>query len=66
MKVVYYDKEQNRKFVFLTNGFGLSALVIAKLYRNHWSVAPFFKWLKRYLKIKKFWGRSENTVRVQI
>ena len=65
-RVVYYDEEQNREFVFLTNNFELSALTIAELYRNRWQIELFFKWLKQHLKIKKFWGTSENAVRIQI
>ncbi len=65
-RVVYYDEEQDRKFVFLTNDFDLPALMVAELYRNRWSVELFFKWLKQHLKIKKFWGTSENAVRIQI
>ena len=65
-RVVYYDEEQGRTFVFLTNNFVLPALIIAELYRNRWSIELFFKWLKQHLKIKKFWGTSENAVRIQI
>ena len=65
-RVAYYDEEQNREFVFLTNDFSLPALVVAELYRNRWSIELFFKWLKQHLKIKKFWGTSENAVRIQI
>ena len=65
-KVIYYDEEQGRTFVFLTNNFVLPAPIIAELYRNRWSVELFFKWLKQHLKIKKFWGTSENAVRIQI
>ena len=65
-RVVYYDAEQGRTFVFLTNNFVLPAPIIAELYRNRWSVELFFKWLKQHLKIKKFWGTSENAVRIQI
>lgn len=65
-RVVYFDEEQGREFVFLTNNFDLPALVIAEFYRNRWKVELFFKWLKQHLKIKKFWGTSENAVRVQI
>ena len=53
-RVAYYDEEQNREFVFLTNDFSLPALVVAELYRNQWSIELFFKWLKQHLKIKKF------------
>ena len=65
-RVVYYDEEQDREFVFLTNNFELSALTIAELYRNRWQIELFFKWLKQHLKIKKFWGTTENAVRIQI
>ena len=65
-RVVYHDEEQDREFVFLTNDFELPTLVVAELYRNRWSVELFFKWLKQHLKIKKFWGTSENAVRIQI
>ncbi len=65
-RVVYYDEEQGRTFVFLTNNFVLPATMIAELYRNRWSIELFFKWLKQHLKIKKFWGTSENAVRIQI
>ena len=53
-RVAYYDEEQNREFVFLTNDFSLPTLVVAELYRNQWSIELFFKWLKQHLKIKKF------------
>ena len=65
-RVVYYDEEQGRTFVFLTNNFVLPATMIAELYHNRWSIELFFKWLKQHLKIKKFWGASENAVSIQI
>ncbi len=65
-RVVYWDEEQEREFVFLTNNFELPALTIAELYHNRWKIELFFKWLKQHLKIKKFWGTSENAVRIQI
>ena len=65
-RVVYYDEEQDCTFVFLTNNFVLPATIIAELYHNRWSIELFFKWLKQHLKIKKFWGTSENAVRIQI
>lgn len=65
-RVVYYDEEQGREFVFLTNNFVLPALMVAELYRSRWQIELFFKWLKQHLKIKKFWGTSENAVRIQI
>ena len=64
--VRYWDEEQKREFVFLTNAMHISALQVAKLYKNRWQVELFFKWLKQHLKIKKFWGTTENAVRVQI
>lgn len=65
-RVVYWDEENKRKFVFLTNDFDLPALVVAELYRSRWKIELFFKWLKQHLKIKKFWGTSQNAVRIQI
>lgn len=65
-KVEYWDEEQNRQFVFLTNAFDLTALQVALLYKNRWQVELFFKWLKQHLKIKKFWRTSENAVRIQV
>ena len=64
--VKFYDKEQGREFSFLTNTFHLSSLEVAMLYKNRWQIELFFKWLKQHLKIKKFWGRTENAVRIQI
>ena len=64
--VRYHDQEQNRDFTFLTNAMSLTSLQIANLYKNRWQVELFFKWLKQHLKIKKFWGASENAVRIQI
>jgi hypothetical protein len=65
-RVKYYDKELNKTFVFLTNNFDISALEIALLYKNRWKIELFFKWIKQHLKIKSFWGESENAVKVQI
>ena len=65
-RVEYYDEEQDRYFVFLTNAMDITALEVALLYKNRWSVELFFKWVKQHLKIKKFWGDSENAVRIQI
>lgn len=64
--VRYWDEEQGREFVFLTNAMNLSALEIANLYRSRWQVELFFKWLKQHLKIKKFWGTTENAVKIQV
>ena len=64
--VRYYDEEQDRELTFLTNAMDLTALQIADLYKNRWQIELFFKWLKQHLKIKKFWGTTENAVRIQI
>lgn len=64
--VKYWDEEQKREFVFLTNAIHISALQVAELYKNRWQVELFFKWLKQHLKIKKFWGTTQNAVRIQI
>jgi hypothetical protein len=64
--VRYWDEEQKREFVFLTNATHISTLQVADLYKNRWQVELFFKWLKQHLKIKKFWGITENAVRIQI
>ena len=64
--VRYYDEEQGREFMFLTNAMDLTAQHIADLYKNRWQIELFFKWLKQHLKIKKFWGATENAVRIQI
>ena len=64
--VRFYDDEQQREFMFLTNAMELTALQVADLYKNRWQIELFFKWLKQHLKIKKFWGTSENAVRIQI
>ena len=64
--VRYYDEEQGREFMFLTNAMDLTAQQIADLYKNRWQIELFFKWLKQHLKIKKFWGTTENAVRIQI
>lgn len=65
-KVKYYDSEMKRTFVFLTNNMSLTAQEIALLYKNRWQIELFFKWIKQHLKIKTFWGNSENAVRIQI
>ena len=64
--VRFFDEEQNREFMFLTNAMELTSLQGADLYKNRWQIELFFKWLKQHLKIKKFWGTTENAVRIQI
>lgn len=65
-RAVYKDEGNGVVYTYLTNDMDSSALVIANLYKNRWSVELFFKWVKQHLKIKKFWGTSENAVRIQI
>jgi IS4 transposase len=65
-RIKFYDEETSRTFVFLTNNMELKATEIAMLYKNRWLVELFFKWIKQHLKIKSFWGTSENAVRIQI
>jgi IS4 transposase len=65
-RIRVYDPENKVTLVLLTNQFDLPALVIAELYRKRWQVELFFKWIKQHLRIRSFYGRSENAVRCQI
>jgi IS4 transposase len=65
-RVEYYDEDTDKTFVYLTNNFTLPALTIAKLYKCRWQVELFFKWIKQNLRIKTFYGTSENAVKTQI
>ena len=65
-RVKFYDTKTERTFVFLTNNMEITAEQVALLYKNRWQVELFFKWIKQHLKIKSFWGTSENAVKVQI
>lgn len=65
-RVKYYDAENDKTLVFLTNNFSLPAMTIAELYRCRWQVELFFKWIKQNLRIKTFYGTSENAVKAQI
>ena len=65
-KVSYYDAETNKRLKFLTNNFTLPALTIAQIYKQRWQVELFFKWIKQHLRIKAFYGTSENAVKTQI
>jgi hypothetical protein len=65
-RVRFYDVEQERSLVFLTNNFQLPALTIANLYRCRWQVEIFFRWIKQHLRIKTFVGTSENAVKIQL
>jgi hypothetical protein len=65
-RVKYRDEETQKVYVFLTNNFTISASSVALLYKNRWQIELFFKWIKQHLKIKVFWGHSENAVKTQI
>ena len=65
-RVRYYDAETDKSLVFLTNNFVLPAVTIAQLYKQRWQVELFFKWIKQNLRIKSFYGTSENAVKTQI
>jgi len=65
-RISYYDAENKKRFVFLTNNFTLPALTIAQLYKCRWQVELFFKWVKQHLRIKAFFGTSMNAVKTQI
>ena len=65
-RVSYFDAETNRRLKFLTNNFALPALTIAQIYKCRWQVELFFKWTKQHLRIKAFYGTSENAVKTQI
>ena len=65
-RVSYLDVETRKRFKFLTNNFTLPALTIALIYKARWQVELFFKWIKQHLRIKSFYGTSENAVKTQI
>lgn len=65
-RVRFYDRDNDRHLIFLTNNFLLPALTVAKLYKLRWQVELFFRWIKQNLRIKSFYGTSENAVRTQI
>jgi len=65
-KVSYYDADTHKRLKFLTNNFALPALTIAQIYKQRWQVELFFKWIKQHLRIKAFYGTSENAVKTQI
>jgi IS4 transposase len=65
-KVAYVDAETGKRLVFLTNNFALPAVTIAAIYKQRWQVELFFKWIKQHLRIKAFYGTSENAVKTQI
>ena len=65
-RIAFYDAQRGRRLVFLTNNFTLPALTIARLYKCRWQVELFFKWIKQHLRIKAFYGTSDNAVKTQI
>jgi IS4 transposase len=65
-RIRYFDSKNNKTLVFLTNNFALPAITIANLYRCRWQVELFFKWIKHHLRIKAFYGTTENAVKTQI
>jgi len=65
-RIKYFDSERAIQLVFLTNNFLLPALTIANLYKCRWQIELFFKWVKQHLRIKAFYGTSENAVKTQI
>lgn len=65
-RVAYFDAEKDLRLIFLTNNFLLPALTVAQLYRARWQVELFFRWIKQHLRIKAFYGTSENAVKTQV
>lgn len=65
-RIRYFDTESNQSLIFLTNNFILPPLTIAKLYKCRWQIELFFKWIKQHLRIKSFFGTSDNAVKTQI
>lgn len=65
-RIKFYDEEQEREFIFLTNNIELKPEEIAELYKHRWKIELFFKWIKQHLKIKSFWGTTENAVKTQV
>jgi hypothetical protein len=65
-RIRYFDPEKKKRLIFLTNNFTLPAFVVAELFRCRWKIELFFKWIKQHLRIKAFYGTSENAVKTQI
>lgn len=65
-RILYLKPESGRTFIFFTNALNINPLKVAELYHSRWQIELFFKWLKQHLKVKKFWGQTENAVRIQI
>ena len=65
-RIKFYDQHTGKVLIFLTNNFDLTAAEVAQLYKHRWKIELFFKWIKQHLKIKSFWGHSENAVKTQV
>jgi len=65
-RIKFYDEEQKRNFVFLTNNLDIKSEEIAEIYKHRWKIELFFKWIKQHLRITTFWGRTENAVKTQV
>jgi hypothetical protein len=65
-RIKFKDEQTGKVLIFLTNNFHLSATEIAQLYKHRWKIELFFKWIKQHLKIKSFWGQSQNAVKTQV
>jgi hypothetical protein len=65
-RIKFHDQQSGKTFIFLTNNFDLKATEVAQLYKHRWKIELFFKWIKQHLKIKSFWGQTENAVKTQV
>ena len=65
-RIKFRDEQSGKVLIFLTNNFHLKATEIAQLYKHRWKIEMFFKWIKQHLKVKSFWGHSENAVKTQV
>ncbi len=65
-RIKFKDEQTGKVLIFLTNNFHLKATEIAQLYKHRWKIELFFKWIKQHLKIKSFWGQTENAVKTQV
>lgn len=65
-RIKFEDEQTGKVLIFLTNNFHLQAIEVAQLYKHRWKIELFFKWIKQHLKIKSFWGHSENAVKTQV
>jgi IS4 transposase len=64
-RVKFFDSKSNQYYAFLTNNFTVDAMIVAELYKSRWKIELFFKWIKQRLRIKAFFGTSENAVKPQ-